>query len=195
MASNITDDQPCLPAPTPKLDCMFLKLKKKFYIAAEWILVRMIGGKPMSIKLIAGAEAPDFTVNNQAGEPVTLSSFRGEKNVVLYFYPKDDTPGCTKEACGFRDDIEALRAVDAEILGVSTDDEASHQKFIEKFNLPFTLLADIEGEISKSYGVYAPGKHFAQRATFIINKEGRIAKIYPHVSALGHSQEILAALQ
>lgn len=148
----------------------------------------------------AGQLAPDFTANTQDGTPLTLSSFRGKKNVVLYFYPKDDTPGCTKEACGFRDEMETLSAKETVVLGVSPDDEKSHRKFIEKFDLNFTLLADTENAISTAYESYGEKTNYGRtymgvlRKTYLIDKNGRIARIWQKVTPEGHAQEVLDAI-
>jgi len=146
-----------------------------------------------------GDAAPDFELPDEKGRPVRLSSLKGKK-VVLYFYPKDDTPGCTKEACDFRDRLPQIQAKGAVVLGVSTDDERSHTNFKNKYGLPFTLLADKEARVSKMYGVYKL-KNFAgrsfwgiERTTFIIDEQGRIAKIFPRVRVDGHVEEVLAAL-
>lgn len=140
-----------------------------------------------------GTLAPDFELPDQTGASVKLSSFRGGRPVVLYFYPKDDTPGCTTEACSFRDDKAAFEALDAEVLGVSFDSVVSHQKFVRKYGLNFRLLADEKKEVGKRYGVV--GTFFAKRVTYLIDKEGRIAKVFPKVSPAKHSAEVQAALQ
>ncbi|MER3601384.1 MAG: thioredoxin-dependent thiol peroxidase [Nitrososphaerota archaeon] len=146
-----------------------------------------------------GDLAPDFELPDERGRPIRLSSFRGRK-VVLYFYPKDDTPGCTKEACAFRDRLPLLEARGALVLGVSTDDEASHARFKDKYSLPFPLLADKEAKVSRLYGVYKlrsfGGRSFwgIERTTFIIDENGRIAKVFPRVNVDGHVEEVLAAL-
>jgi len=141
--------------------------------------------------LAVGQAAPEFTLNDQTGKAVTLGDYRG-RWVVLYFYPKDDTPGCTTEACNFRDDLPALRQMNVQILGISADDSASHARFAEKYNLPFPLLADTTGEVAKRYEAlmsFGPFK-FAKRQTFLIDPEGRLAKIYRDVKASTHSREI-----
>jgi len=141
--------------------------------------------------LAIGQPAPEFTLPDQTGKAVGLGDFRG-RWVVLYFYPKDDTPGCTTEACNFRDDLPALRQMNVQILGVSVDDSASHARFAEKYHLPFPLLADATGEVAKRYEAltsFGPFK-FAKRQTFLIDPEGRIAKIYRDVKASTHSREI-----
>lgn len=150
--------------------------------------------------LEAGTKAPGFSVENQDGEKVSLSRFSG-KNVVLYFYPKDDTPGCTTEACGFRDGMEALSALDAVVLGVSKDSAASHAKFIAKHNLNFDLLADTELDIHNKYGTWGEKKMYGKtymgttRATFIIDGEGVIRRVFPKVKPKNHAEEVRNALE
>lgn len=146
------------------------------------------------------AAAPDFTVATDAGTQLRLSSLRG-RNVVLYFYPKDDTPGCTVEACELRDAFPRFAQSNAVILGVSPDSVASHQKFKTKFELPFTLLADTDHAIAESYGVWVEksmyGKKYwgVQRATFVIDKTGTVAKVYPKVKPEGHAAEVEGELK
>lgn len=146
-----------------------------------------------------GAPAPDFELPADDGSTVKLSDLRGKK-VVLYFYPKDDTPGCTKQACGIRDDWSAFQDTGAVILGVSTDDVKSHVKFKEKYDLPFTLLADTEQEVVKKYDVWKPKKMFGkefmgtQRSTFVIDEEGNVAKIFRRVKPVEHAEQVLAVL-
>lgn len=143
-----------------------------------------------------GMPAPDFTLTANNGEMVKLSSFRG-KNVVLYFYPKDMTPGCTTEACDFRDQFENFQSADAVILGVSPDPVDLHVKFIEKHGLPFLLLADTDHHVSEEYGVWQLKKNFGkeymgiERTTFVIDKEGKVAKIWRKVKVTGHVEEAL----
>lgn len=145
-----------------------------------------------------GDVAPDFVANDQAGNEIKLADFRGSR-VVLYFYPKDDTPGCTKEACSFRDadDIYAQKGI--KVLGVSTDSEKSHQKFITKYNLPFTLLADTDKKIVNDYGVYGEKSLYGRkymgvnRMTFLIDGDGKIVKIFKKVNVSEHANEVLAA--
>jgi peroxiredoxin Q/BCP len=149
---------------------------------------------------VIGKPAPDFTLPSTTGEPISLKSFKGKKTVVLYFYPKDDTPGCTKEACGFRDLREDFEKVGAVILGISNDPVDTHLKFREKFKLPFDLLADEDAVVSKAYGVYKQknlyGKKYLgiERTTFIIDRTGRVAQIYPKVKVEGHVQDVLGFL-
>lgn len=147
-----------------------------------------------------GQKAPDFKVKNEIGETVSLSQFKGKSPVVLYFYPKDDTPGCTVEACGFRDGFKKISSAGV-ILGVSPDSPESHQKFIKKFSLPFSLLADEEKEIAKAYGVWVKksmyGKEYmgVARTTFVIGKDGVIKKVFEKVKPEGHADEVVAALK
>lgn len=142
-----------------------------------------------------GKKAPDFSAIDQNGDKVKLSSFRNKKNVVLYFYPKDMTPGCTTEACDFRDSFKKFK--DTEILGVSIDSPERHQKFIEKQSLPFTLISDEDKKVVEKYGVWQEksmyGKKFMGivRSTFIIDKTGKIRKMYPKVKVKGHVEEVL----
>lgn len=150
--------------------------------------------------LSAGDPAPDFQLPSSSGKPVRLSSFRG-KHVVLYFYPKDDTPGCTIEACGFRDNLPKFEGLDAVVLGVSKDSLKSHSKFIGKYSLNFTLLSDEDGLAHGLYDtwkqkVFAGKKYMGtERSTFVIGKDGRIKKIFRKVNPKGHEAEVLAALK
>lgn len=141
--------------------------------------------------LAVGTDAPAFTAKDTNGNTVSLSDFAGKK-VVLYFYPKDDTPGCTKQACSFRDNYTAYQGKDVVVLGVSKDDETSHQKFTEKFNLPFPLLADTDGAIIKAYDVDGGG--YAKRVTYVIDGSGKIILVDASVNTSTHAQDILAAL-
>lgn len=144
---------------------------------------------------VVGSEAPDFRLQDQKGDWHTLEQYRG-RWVALYFYPKDDTPGCTTEACNFRDNIFAFRERDAVILGVSLDDVDSHQEFAEKYSLPFSLLSDGEGEVADQYGVVTNLgiMKFAKRQSFLIAPDGTIAKHYAKVDPDSHSKEILTDL-
>ena len=143
--------------------------------------------------LPVGAAAPAFTAKDTTGKTVKLSDFAGQI-LVLYFYPKDDTPGCTKEACSFRDSYSEFRGKDIAVLGVSRDSEVSHQQFTEKFSLPFPLLADVDGAITKAYDVVKGDK--AKRVTYIIDKIGRIAQVYEgdNLNTETHAKDILAAM-
>ncbi len=145
-----------------------------------------------------GDDAPDFTAKNQAGEDIKLSDMRGNK-VVLYFYPKDNTPGCTKEACSLRDGFSTFEEKGIKILGVSTDDEKSHQKFISKYELPFTLLADTDHTVAEAYDSYGEKKFMGKtydgvfRKTFLIDETGKIVKIFNKVKVDEHADEVLEA--
>ncbi len=147
----------------------------------------------------AGSKAPDFTLPADSGEKVKLSSLRG-KPVVLYFYPKDDTPGCTKEACAFRDQKTALTKAGAVVLGVSADNVASHQKFRDKFKLNFPLLADVDHKVAEKYGAWREKNMYGkvsmgiQRSTFLIDAEGKVARVWKKVSVDGHDTAVLEAL-
>jgi peroxiredoxin Q/BCP len=146
-----------------------------------------------------GKPAPDFELQTDSGETVRLSDFRG-RPVVLYFYPKDDTPGCTTEACEFRDSFDVFRERGAEILGVSPDDVRSHEKFKSKYSLPFTLLADPEHEAAEAYGVWGErnfaGKKYmgVNRSTFVIDENGDVARAMIGIKPAGHASDVLAAL-
>jgi peroxiredoxin Q/BCP len=146
-----------------------------------------------------GKPAPDFELTTDAGEKVKLSDYRG-KPVVLYFYPKDDTPGCTTQACGIRDVYGEFQQRGAVVLGVSPDNETSHVKFKEKYSLPFTLLADPEHKASEEYGVWVEKNSYGQkrmgveRSTFLIDSEGRVAKVMRRVKPDTHADDVLAAL-
>ena len=146
-----------------------------------------------------GAPAPDFELTSDEGETVTLSALRG-KPVVLYFYPRDDTPGCTTEACEFRDAYDRFRDQGVEILGVSPDTEASHRKFKTKYELPFTLLADPGHEAAEAYGVWKEKKnygrtyHGVERSTFIIDAEGKVARAMRGIRPAGHAAQVLETL-
>jgi len=145
-----------------------------------------------------GTKAPDFTLATDSGETLKLSSLHG-KNVVLYFYPKADTPGCTREACAFRDDFPRIEAAETVVLGVSPDKPPALAKFKTKYNLPFTLLSDPEHGVAEKYGVWVEKSNYGrkymgiERTTFVIDKQGKIAKIFPKVKVDGHSAQVLAA--
>ncbi len=156
-------------------------------------------GKQIELKLKEGDIAPAFTANASGGGKMSLSDFKG-KNVVLYFYPRDDTPGCTKEACAFRDEFAAFKKQGAVVLGVSTDSAQSHDKFADKYKLPFTLVSDEDKKIVHAYGVWGQksfmGRKFqgTHRVTFLIGPDGRIKRIWPAVKPAEHAKEVLAAL-
>ncbi|MBY0543231.1 MAG: thioredoxin-dependent thiol peroxidase [Sphingobacteriaceae bacterium] len=149
--------------------------------------------------LSQGDKAPNFTSKDQNGNTISLDQFKGKK-VVLYFYPKDNTPGCTTEACDFRDNYQGLKAKGIEVLGVSVDDEKSHQKFITKYDLPFTLIADTDKAIVEAYGVWAEksmyGKKYmgTNRTTFIIDEQGNIAHIILKVDTKAATAQVLALI-
>jgi len=150
--------------------------------------------------LTVGSFAPQFTLNDQNGNTHTLADYKG-KWVLMYFYPKDNTPGCTKQACAIRDEFPEFKKLNCVVFGISTDGEKSHKKFEEKFELPFTLLADTEKEVAKTYGVWAPKKFMGReflgtlRTSFLINPEGEIVKIYEKVKPELHVEEVLQDLR
>lgn len=149
--------------------------------------------------IAAGASAPDFTAETDAGEPLTLSSLRG-RPVVLYFYPKDDTSGCTTQACEFRDLFPRFTTADAVVLGVSPDSAASHVKFKQKYGLPFTLLADTEHQVAEAYGVWKEKRMYGrtymgvERTTFLIDRDGHVARVFEKVRPAGHAEAVAAAI-
>ena len=154
---------------------------------------------PLDLKLKEGDAAPDFVAPTSDGGTASLSAFKG-RQVILYFYPKDDTPGCTTEACNFRDHFARFTERGAVVLGVSTDPVKAHAKFVEKFKLPFTLLSDEDKKIVQAYGVWGKKRFMGRtylgthRVTFLIGPDGRIKKIWPAVKPAEHAQEVLAAL-
>jgi peroxiredoxin Q/BCP len=149
----------------------------------------------METKLKPGDMAPDFTGTTTNGTLVRLKDFLGKKNVVLYFYPKDDTKGCTIEACSFRDKLESLRALWTEVLGVSVDTVESHRQFAEKHKLNFPLISDHDKRISEAYGVLSEDGSKAERMTYIIDRDGKIAKVFSKVDVLKHTDEVVAVLK
>jgi len=156
--------------------------------------------KAPEIKLKEGDKAPEFTAPINGGRRISLADFKG-KHVVLYFYPRDDTTGCTKEACAFRDHFAAFKKKGAVVLGVSVDSVKSHDKFSDKFKLPFTLVADEDKKIVQAYGVWGEksfmGRKYlgTHRVTFLIGPDGRIKKIWPQVKPAEHAEEVLAAFE
>ena len=155
--------------------------------------------KAIQLKLKEGDVAPKFTAATSGGGKISLADYKGQ-HVILYFYPKDDTPGCTKEACAFRDHFAGFKKKGAVVLGVSTDPVKAHDKFVEKFKLPFTLLADEDRKIVTAYGVWGEksfmGRKYmgTNRVTFLIGPDGRIKKIWPKVKPEEHAMEVLAEL-
>lgn len=153
----------------------------------------------LELTLKEGDKAPEFTAPTNGGGTISLADFKG-KHVVLYFYPRDDTPGCTKEACAFRDHFAAIKKTGAVVLGVSVDSVKAHDKFVKKFKLPFTLVSDEDKKIVEAYGVWGEksfmGRKYlgTHRVTFLIGPNGRIKKIWPQVKPEEHAEEVLAAL-
>jgi peroxiredoxin Q/BCP len=172
---------------------MFL-IKKFTYITLIFLV--MVFNTNANDELTKGMQAPDFTLVDQDNIKRSLTDYSGQW-VVLYFYPKDDTPGCTTEACSFRDNIEIINNLKANILGVSVDSQESHKDFSDKYSLPFPILADINGEIAKKYDSFGSfvGFKYASRHTFIINPAGKIHKIYKKVNPSKHAAEIILELK
>ena len=149
----------------------------------------------MASEMKVGDSATDFKGATSDGTQLGLKDFVGKKNVVLYFYPKDDTPGCTKEACSFRDNLDVVRKMDAEVIGVSLDSVDSHMKFTSKYKLTFPLISDKEKKIARAYGVLRDTGTSTNRVTFIIDKTGKIAKMFPKVDVTKHTEEVVEALK
>ncbi len=156
--------------------------------------------KLLELKLKQGDPAPEFTAVTNGGGEVSLSDFKGQ-HVILYFYPRDNTPGCTKEACAFRDEFAQFKKQGAVVLGVSTDSAKSHDKFVDKYKLPFPLLADEDKKIAQAYGAWGQksflGRKYmgTHRVTFLIGPDGKIKKSWPNVKPAEHAQEVLHALR
>lgn len=154
----------------------------------------------MASTLRVGEKAPDFTLENGDGEKVKLSSLKGKK-VVLYFYPRDNTPGCTREAIAFRDGMQKIRRRGGVVLGVSTDSVGSHKKFSDKYDLNFPLLADVEKEVVEKYGAWQEKSNYGKkymgivRSTVIVDEDGKVLKLFPNVKVDGHFEEVLEALK
>ena len=174
-------------------------LQRPFISPNIFLPCTTIFAKPMST-LKEGDKAPNFTATDQNGKTVSLSDYKG-KNVILYFYPQDDTPTCTNEACNYRDNYQSLLSKGFEVIGVSPDNEKSHKKFEKKFTLPFTLIADTDRKIVEAYGLWAEKTTFGRtymgvlRTTFVIDKKGVIKKIIDKVQSKNASQQVLDALQ
>lgn len=151
--------------------------------------------------IAAGDQAPAVAVPCDSGKVLDLAQYRGKRNVVLYFYPKDNTPGCTKESVNFQADLKKIQALDSEVVGVSPDSVESHQRFKQKYGFEFPLLADVDKQVCQSFGVWVQKSMFGkkymgvQRATFIIGKDGIVKKVWPKVSVSKHAEEVIAALK
>tara|TARA_B100001146_G_scaffold44978_1_gene38623 strand:+ start:8307 stop:8825 length:519 start_codon:yes stop_codon:yes gene_type:complete len=164
---------------------MFKVISKIFIVSIIVISCNLFSDE---VHLNEGQLAPDFTLFDQDGTPHTLSLYKGKK-VVIYFYPKDDTPGCTKQACSIRDSYDDFTNQDIEVFGISYDNSETHQQFIQKYKLPFNLLSDSDKLVSQLYGT--KGAFFPVRKTFLIDESGKIVKIYDQVSVLDHGNDIL----
>ena len=158
-------------------------------------LLATVGILAPAVELKPGMKAPGFEARDQGGKTVKLADYFGKRNVVLYFYPKDDTPGCTREACSLRDGYRAIQAAGAVVLGVSADDVGSHSAFASKYQLPFSILADPKGDLIRLYGVKMPVLTMASRVTFIIDKEGVIRHKVEKVDTGKHDQQVLELLR
>ena len=169
-------------------------MRTKIILPIVMILLGIVSFANAKITLKEGEKAPDFSLMGNDGEMHKLNDFKGQY-VVLYFYPKDETSGCTTEACSFRDNISAITKTGTKILGVSVQDVASHKDFVKKYGLNFLLLADSEKKVSKEYGVLNSTWGMDNRVTFIIDPQGKIVKIYPKVDPDGHAKEVLAELE
>ena len=168
----------------------------KRFISVMSAAALLLGSAALAEQVRMGDPAPDFELKDQSGQLHSIEDYRG-KWVALYFYPKDDTPGCTTEACEFRDNIYAFKNLNCQILGVSLDDVDSHKEFAEKYSLPFPLLADSAGTTAEAYGVKSKymGMSVAKRQTFLIDPDGNVAKHYEKVDPDTHSQQVLADLE
>lgn len=166
-------------------------------VAVSLVMVFTYRSWAVEIQVKEGQKAPDFELQDQEGKTVRLSDYTGKSWVVLYFYPKDDTPGCTKEACSFRDNLNQLQSLNATVLGVSVDDVRSHKKFSEKFNLNFPILSDTEYKVCKRYGTLSSmmGIKRAHRSTFIIDPDGVVRKVFPDVQPKDHAIEVARVLR
>jgi peroxiredoxin Q/BCP len=169
-------------------------MKTKIILSFVMALVGLVSCANAKIMLKDGQTAPDFSLMGNDGQMHKLSDFKGQY-VVLYFYPKDETPGCTTEACSFRDNISAITKTGTKVIGVSVQDVASHKDFVKQYGLNFLLLADNQKKVSKEYGVLNTAWGMDNRVTFIINPDGKIVKIYPKVDPNGHAKEVLAELE
>ena len=147
------------------------------------------------VELSVGQDAPDFKLKAYPSGEYSLSQFKGKKNIILAFYPKDDTPGCTTENCAFRDDLSHFEALSTQVFGISTDDVASHEKFSKKFNFTHPLLSDVGGEVAKKYGTFQEGKSYASRKLFVIDKNGKIQKVIDGVPSNSELLEFVKGLK
>ncbi len=168
-------------------------MKTILFILAGVMLARFsaFGGEMPKV----GDAAPDFSVAASDGKTVHLKDYVGKGNIILYFYPKDDTPGCTTEACGIRDTFSEFKGLDATVFGVSFDSVESHKAFIAKYKLPFVLLADTDKKVAETYGVASESSRVASRITFVINKAGKIAYVNPKVNPATHAAELQSVLK
>jgi peroxiredoxin Q/BCP len=166
-------------------------------VAVGLVIVFAYKAWAVEIQVKEGQRAPDFELMDQDGKKVRLSDYTAKNWVVLYFYPKDDTPGCTKEACSFRDNLNQLQSLNAAVLGVSVDDVRSHKKFSEKFTLNFPILSDTGHQVCKRYGTLTSfmGIKLAHRSTFIIDPDGIVRKVFPNVQPKDHAVEVAQALK
>jgi len=166
--------------------------KSLFVLLFVFLSAPLFGGEPP----MEGSDAPSFNLQDQNGDWHTLESYRGQW-LAIYFYPKDDTPGCTKEACNFRDNIYAFKAIDAAVIGISVDDVESHKEFADKYKLPFTLLADSDNMTASAYGVLKDYKlvKLASRQSFLVDPDGKVAKHYGDVDPDTHTEEVLADIK
>ncbi len=167
---------------------------RKFAVPVMIILLGISSMASAKITLKEGEKAPNFALKGNDGKMHKLSNFRGQY-VVLYFYPKDETPGCTTEACSFRDDLSSITKEGAKVIGVSVQDVKSHKAFTKKYGLNFLLLADPHKKVARMYGVYNARWEMANRVTFIIGPKGRIVKIYPNVDPKVHAKQVIAELK
>lgn len=169
-------------------------MRTKIILPLAMLLIGVISCANAKVALKEGETAPNFSLMGNDGEMHKLSDFKGQY-VVLYFYPKDETPGCTTEACNFRDNISAITKTGTKVIGVSVQDVSSHKDFVKQYGLNFLLLADNEKKVSKDYGVLNTAWGMDNRVTFVIDPAGKIAKIYPKVDPNGHAKEVLAELE
>lgn len=170
-------------------------MSQKFFFLGVIFMINNLFGGSTNDSLKEGSLAPKFVAVDQNNKTVKLEDYLGKQNVVLYFYPKDDTPGCTAQACSLRDGFSKLTSMGAVILGVSADTSSSHKAFAEKYNLPFSLLADSDKELIKKYDVAMPLIGIAKRVTFIIGKDGMIKKIFKSIDTSNHDDQVIEALE